>query len=63
MHTYAAAGVYTATVTASNSVSDATATTQVAVYVPVAGLTAITSSPTEIGSATHFTATVSMAAV
>ena len=46
-HTYPAVGVYTAVVTASNSVSSLTATTSVTITdVPVAGLSAANDSPT-----------------
>jgi PKD repeat protein len=59
-HTYAAAGDYTAIVTASNSTDEAVATTDVSVRdVPIAGLTVVDDGPTPGGTATTFTATVS----
>jgi uncharacterized repeat protein (TIGR01451 family) len=58
-HTYPADGMYTAIVTASNSVSQLTATTSVTITdVPVAGLKAVNDGPTMLGSATTLTATV-----
>ncbi len=58
-HTYAALGVYTAVVTASNSVSEVTATTPVTVVEEaIAGLTATSDSPTVLGHATTLTATI-----
>ncbi len=58
-HTYAAAGTYTATVTAGNGVSTAVASTYVFVGdEPIAGLALANDSPTAAGQATHFTATV-----
>jgi uncharacterized repeat protein (TIGR01451 family) len=58
-HTYPAVGAYAAIVTASNSVSQLTATTSVTITdAPVEGLTAINDSPTELGAATALTATV-----
>jgi uncharacterized repeat protein (TIGR01451 family) len=58
-HTYPAVGVYAAVVTASNSVSQLTATTSVTITdAPIEGLTAINDSPTELGVATALTATV-----
>ncbi|CAG0931221.1 Collagenase ColH [Thermoflexales bacterium] len=59
-HTYAALGTYTATVTATNSVNQQVATTVVTVIdQPISGLTATNDSPTQLGSATNFTATLS----
>ncbi|HTP11094.1 MAG TPA: PKD domain-containing protein, partial [Anaerolineae bacterium] len=59
-HTYAAVGMYTATVTATNSANSQVATTSVTVVdVPISGLNAANSSPTRLGSATNFTATIS----
>ncbi|MDX1613698.1 MAG: PKD domain-containing protein [Candidatus Promineifilaceae bacterium] len=58
-HTYAAPGTYTATVTASNAVSSQTAATEVVVIEPVSGLAAGNDSPTLLGAATQFTATIS----
>jgi hypothetical protein len=57
-HTYPAAGVYTAVVTASNSVSVLTDTTTVTVEEAVAGLAVTNDSPTPLGSATTLSATV-----
>jgi|GEM_PF-892364 len=57
--TYPAVGVYTAVVTASNLLNTLTTTTTVAVVeAPIVGLAAENDSPTVIGNATHFTATV-----
>lgn len=59
-HTYAGVGAYTATVTASNSIGVVTATTTVIITdIPIAGLAVTNSSPTPLGQATQFTATVS----
>ncbi len=57
-HTYPAAGVYTAIITVSNGVSQITATTLITVDELITGLQAINNSPTELGSLTHLTATV-----
>jgi uncharacterized repeat protein (TIGR01451 family) len=58
-HTYPAVGVYTATVTATNSVSELTATTAVTISdAPIAGLQATNDSPTMLGQPTVLTATV-----
>ncbi|MBX3057671.1 MAG: PKD domain-containing protein [Anaerolineae bacterium] len=57
-HTYAALGSYTAVVTASNSVSQMTATTTILVDEPIAGLTAVNDSPSLFAEMTTFTATV-----
>jgi hypothetical protein len=52
-HTYLDIGVYTATVTAANSVSSQTATTVVTIAdAPIAGLTAVNDSPTLLGHPT-----------
>ena len=57
-HAYANVGVYTAIVTATNSANAVTATTHVTITdAPIANLSAVNSSPTTLGSATHFTAT------
>jgi PKD repeat protein len=59
-HTYAAVGMYDVVVTATNSVSELTATTQVTIQpVAIEGLMAANSSPTTLGSTTMLTATVS----
>jgi subtilisin-like proprotein convertase family protein len=58
-HTYTAAGVYTAIVTATNVANSLTAQTTVSVTIaPISGLAATSSSPTTLGAATTFTATV-----
>ncbi len=58
-HTYAALGVYTAIVTASNSVSTLRVTTTVVITdAPIVGLAAVNDSPTELGRPTALTATV-----
>ena len=58
-HVYANLGVYTAVVTATNSINTLTATTTVTVTdVAIAGLTAVNSSPTELGTATFLTGTI-----
>jgi uncharacterized repeat protein (TIGR01451 family) len=58
-HTYPSVGVYTAVVTASNSVSVLTATTLVTITdVPIVGLVATNDSPTPLGSVTTLTATI-----
>jgi CSLREA domain-containing protein len=58
-HTYGALGTYTATVTATNSISNVVATTAVTIVEqPLSNLVATNSSPTTIGNATQFTATV-----
>lgn len=57
--TYPAVGLYTATVTARNAVSEQTAQTVVEIGdVPVAGLTADSDSPTQVGDTTTLTATI-----
>jgi uncharacterized repeat protein (TIGR01451 family) len=58
-HTYAAIGVYEAVVTATNSSNVLTATTTVTVVdTPIVGLAANNDSPTELGSATALSATI-----
>jgi len=59
-HTYALSGIYTATVTASNSVSQRTATCAVTILEqqPIAGLVATSDSPTVVGWPTRLAATV-----
>lgn len=60
-HTYAIPGFYTAQVTATNSISQVTATTLVAVKnAAIHGLTAANSSPVLVGQSVHFTATVAV---
>lgn len=58
-HQYTAPGSYTAEVTASNSVNQATATTSVLVEEAISGLTAENDGPTALGTATQLTATIS----
>lgn len=58
-HVYAQPGLYTATVTARSAATAAHASTAVQVLdAPIAQLTAAASSPTSVGAATHFTASV-----
>jgi uncharacterized repeat protein (TIGR01451 family) len=57
-HTYPAVGVYTAVVTAGNSVSELTATTAVTIDEAIAGLEASNDGPTVLGEPTALTATV-----
>jgi PKD repeat protein len=58
-HEYEQIGVYTAVVTATNFTNTLTDTTTVTVTdVAIAGLTAVSSSPTELGTATFLTATI-----
>jgi PKD repeat protein len=58
-HNYLAAGIYTAVVTAGNSVSELTATTTVTITeAPIAELAASNDSPTLLGSVTALTATI-----
>lgn len=57
-HAYPTAGVYTAIVTASNSISELTATTTITVDKIITGLAALNDSPTPLGSATTLTATI-----
>lgn len=57
-HTYAAAGVYTATVTTSNSAGTFAAQTTVIVQEPIAGLTVSNDGPTALGEATTLQASV-----
>ena len=57
-NTYAAVGLYTARVTATNGVSQVVATTPVTIAdAPITGLSAVNDSPTTLGQATFFTAT------
>jgi len=59
MHTYLAVGLYTATVTATNSANSVTDTTPVVITdVPIDGLSASNDSPTLLGSLTTMSATV-----
>ena len=59
-HQYAAVGNYTAVVTATNSAGQASTSVQVEVVdIPISGLTVENNSPTLLGVATQFTATVS----
>jgi len=57
-HTYPTAGIFTATVTVSNTVSLLSQDTIVSIIEPVAGLTAGNDSPTILGNATTLTATI-----
>jgi hypothetical protein len=57
-HTYPAAGVFTAVVTASNTVSEMVASTIVAVDEPIVGLVAVDDSPAPAGYLSTLTATV-----
>ncbi|MGD8807251.1 MAG: PKD domain-containing protein, partial [Chloroflexota bacterium] len=57
-HDYAAAGTYTATVTAGNALNSQFAETTVVVAEPIAGLAAASDSPTALGQSTAFTATL-----
>jgi PKD repeat protein len=58
-HSYAAAGTYTATVTATNAVNSDTATTIIIVAEAITGLAADNDSPTALDSPTTLNATVS----
>jgi PKD repeat protein len=58
-HTYTALGSYTAEVTATNSVNQATATTSVQVEVAITGLVAGNDGPTVLGIATQMSASIS----
>ncbi len=58
-HIYAASGNYTATITATNSVSQDTTTTLVQVDSLINGLAAENDGPTTLGDSTHLTATIS----
>lgn len=59
IHTYAAVGTYTATVTATNGVNNQMMQTVVEVIdVPISGLAAQSDSPTLLGAMTEFTATI-----
>jgi uncharacterized repeat protein (TIGR01451 family) len=55
-HTFAAPGIYTATIAARNPVSQDSAETIVHVEVPITGLSAANSSPTVLNASTVFTA-------
>jgi len=57
-HTYAAGGVYLATVTASNGTNALQATTCVTVETPISGLQAANDSPVPVGQPVDFAATV-----
>ena len=57
-HPYAVVGTYTATVTATNSVSSQSAQTAVVVDQTISGLAANSDSPTKLGNTTHLTATI-----
>jgi len=58
-HTYGAVGVYTTSITATNSLSSLATTTRVTIAdVPISNLAAYNSGPTILGHATTFTATV-----
>jgi PKD repeat protein len=58
-HQYAAIGSYTAVVTATNSVGQASTSTLVQIVdVAISGLAAENDSPTPLGSSTHLTATI-----
>ncbi|MBI3732729.1 MAG: PKD domain-containing protein, partial [Chloroflexi bacterium] len=59
-HTYAAVGMYTATVTATNSAGSVTAQTVASVHdVPISGLSLYNSSPVIVGTTVMFSATIS----
>ena len=58
-HQYAAPGSYTAEVTATNSVNQATATTSVQVEVAISGINAANDGPTLLGTATQLSASIS----
>ncbi len=58
-HVYPSLGVYTAVVTATNTVGSLSTSTEVSILEePITGLTAGNDSPTYLGDATHFTALV-----
>jgi hypothetical protein len=57
-HVYPAVGVYTAVVTATNSISEQWAETMVRVEEAIAGLTAVNDGPTTLGDTTTLTATL-----
>jgi subtilisin-like proprotein convertase family protein len=59
-HIYPDVGVYTAVVTASNSVNELAASTTVLVDEAIAGLSAANDSPTVLGTATLLTATIAV---
>ncbi len=58
-HTYASAGIFTVVVTASNQANQVVTSLQVTVQETIGGLNIFSSSPTALGQATLFTATVS----
>lgn len=59
-HSYSAAGIFSTTVIAYNTVNTQTTTTLVTVQdIPIEGLEATSSSPTALGALTYFTATIS----
>ncbi|HUV27516.1 MAG TPA: PKD domain-containing protein, partial [Anaerolineales bacterium] len=58
-HQYAAPGLYTAEVTATNSVNQETAVTSVLVEEAISGLAAANDGPTRLGTATQLSATIS----
>lgn len=57
-HGYGAAGVYTAVVTATNAISEASASTIVTIVEAIDGLSAVNDSPTLLGETTTLTATI-----
>jgi PKD repeat protein len=57
-HTYAAPGLYFATVRASNSAGSVTHDAITSVYIPVTGLSAASSAPTRLSAHTFFTAEI-----
>ncbi|HNB52033.1 MAG TPA: PKD domain-containing protein [Anaerolineales bacterium] len=58
-HIYPDIGTYTATVTATNTINQAVASTLVTIFdQPISGLNLQTDSPTSLGAATTFTATI-----
>jgi PKD repeat protein len=57
-HVYPAAGVYTAVVTATNAVSQASIETVVQIEEPISGLIAVNDSPSNLGTHTTMSATV-----
>jgi PKD repeat protein len=59
LHTYPAVGVYTATVTASNTTGTSNAATIVVVEEPISGLVAVATSPVRTDESAYLTATVS----
>jgi PKD repeat protein len=57
-HMYEAIGTYTATVTATNTLGHAVATTLVTIDEPIVGLSATNDSPTKLGDTSTLTATI-----